>query len=350
MLLLIKKFGGWSKQKFSWLWESNSGDWPWLAEKPMQIAGLNRGLWRGAVPSTSFYVLLSLSGVIATFGLLANSAATIIGAMIVAPLMGPIIAIAYSIVAGNQRLLKRSVFTLIKGVLLTVVISIIIAKLVGIRTLGSEIAGRVSPTLLDMGVALAAGAAGAYAKSRKSISDALPGVAIAVALVPPLSVVGIGLAMNSQSVAVGSSLLFLANLTGIIFSGAIVFLSQGYGSLIKARQGLTVSIISVIILGLPLTFSLQTLLVQEQARRQISYLLYNKTQTFSNTKIRSIKVRRGEGEQLFVDMEVAAPFGSITQKQMSEVHDFLQSELKRPINFQVQIIPTQQYALPASKI
>ncbi len=348
MLLLIKKFGGWSKKKFAWLWESNSGDWPWLAEKPMQIAGINRSLWRGAVPSISFYVLLSLSGVIATFGLLANSAATIIGAMIVAPLMGPIIAIAYSIVAGNQRLLKRSLFTLIKGILLTVAIAFLITKGVGIRTLGSEVAGRVSPTLLDMGVALAAGAAGSYAKSRRSIADALPGVAIAVALVPPLSVVGIGLAMNSQSVAVGSSLLFLANLTGIIFSGALVFLSQGYGSLQKARQGLLVSITGIIILGLPLSFSLQTLLIQEQARRQISYLLYNKTQTFSNTKIRSIKVRR-EGEELFVDMEVAAPFGLITKKQMQEVHKFLEVELKKPLNFQVQIVPTQQYALPASK-
>ncbi|MEA5596490.1 DUF389 domain-containing protein [Rivularia sp. UHCC 0363] len=349
MLLLIKKLGGWSKQQFSWLWESNSGDWPWLAEKTMQVSGLNRSLWRGAVPSISFYVLLSLSGVIATFGLLANSAATIIGAMIVAPLMGPIIAIAYSMVAANQRLLKRSTFTLIKGILLTVAISFLIAKGVGIRTLGSEIAGRISPTLLDMGVALAAGAAGAYAKSRRSIADALPGVAIAVALVPPLSVVGIGLAMNSYSVAIGSSLLFLANLTGIIFSGAIVFLSQGYGSLIKARQGLTVSIIAVILLGLPLSFSLQTLLVQEQARRQISYLLYNKTQTFADTKIRSIKVRR-EGKQLFVDMEVAAALGSITDKQMQEVHEFLQAKLNRPINFQVQIIPTQRYELPASKL
>ena len=344
----MKKLGVWSKQKFSWLWESNSGDWPWLAEKPMKVAGINRSLWRGAVPSISFYVLLSLSGVIATFGLLASSAATIIGAMIVAPLMGPIIAIAYSIVAGNQRLLKRSAFTLIKGILLTILISFVITKGVGIRTLGSEVAGRVSPTLLDMGVALAAGAAGAYAKSRRSIADALPGVAIAVALVPPLSVVGIGLAMNSQSVAVGSSLLFLANLTGIIFSGALVFLWQGYGSLEKARQGLLVSITAVIILGLPLTFSLQTLLIQEQARRQISYLLYNKTQTFSNTKIRSIKVRR-KGEELFVDMEVAAPFGLITNKQMQEVHNFLQEELKRPVNFQIQIIPTQQYSLPADK-
>lgn len=231
MLRLIKKVGGWGKKKFAWLWESNSGDWPWLAEKPMPIAGLNRQLWRGAVPSISFYVLLSLSGIIATLGLLANSAATIIGAMIIAPLMGPIIAIAYSMVTRNQRLLKRSSYTLVKGILLTVGISMLIAKLVGIRTFGSEIVGRVSPTLLDMGVALAAGAAGSYATSRRSIGNALPGVAISVALVPPLSVVGIGLAMNSHSTSVGASLLFLANLSGIIFSGALVFLCQRYGSL-----------------------------------------------------------------------------------------------------------------------
>ena len=344
MLLFIQKVGGWSKKQFAWLWESNSGDWPWLAEKPMPIAGINRSLWRGAVPSMSFYVLLSLSGFIATLGLLASSAATIIGAMIVAPLMGPIIAIAYSVVSGNQRLLKRSSYTLVKGVLLTVIISILIAKLVGIRTFGPEIAGRVSPTLLDMGVALAAGAAGSYAKSRRSIADALPGVAIAVALVPPLSVVGIGIAMNSQPTYVGASLLFLANLTGIIFSGALVFLWQGYGSLQRARQGLTVSIVSVILLGLPLSFSLQTLLIQEKTRREVTSLLYNKTNTFSNTDIRSIRVKR-QKDQLFVDLEVAAPFNSITEKQVQEVHDFLEAELKKPLNFQVQIIPTRQYTV-----
>ena len=132
MLLFIKNFSRWSKLKLTEIWNSNSGDWHWLSEKPMPIAGINRKLWRGAVPSLSFYSLLSLSAIISTFGLLANSAATIIGAMIIAPLMGPIIAIAYSIVSGNQRLLKRSSFTLLKGVLLTVAISILITKLVGI--------------------------------------------------------------------------------------------------------------------------------------------------------------------------------------------------------------------------
>ena len=342
MLLFIKNFSRWGKVKLTELWNSNSGDWHWLSEKPMPIAGINRKLWRGAVPSLSFYTLLSLSAVISTFGLLANSAATIIGAMIIAPLMGPIIAIAYSMVAANQRLLKRSSFTLIKGVLLTVLISIAITKLVGIRTFGSEIMGRTSPTLLDLGVALAAGAAGGFAFTRRSIANALPGVAISVALVPPLSVVGIGVGMGSNSVALGSGLLFLANLAGIIFSGSLVFLAHDYGSFEKARHGLVISVFSLIILALPLGFSLQTFLIEEKTRRHVEYLLYRRTITFSNSDIKRIKVRR-DGERLLVDMEIAVPFDSLSENQVRLVRNFLQENLKKPLTLNVKVIPTQQY-------
>lgn len=303
-------------------------------------------MWRGAVPSWNFYILLSLSGIIATLGLLANSAATIIGAMIVAPLMGPIIAIAYSIALGNQRLLKRSTFTLITGVFLTIATSFVITQLVGIRTFGSEIWGRVSPTLLDLGVALAAGGAGAFAKSRRNIADALPGVAIAVALVPPLSVVGIGLGSNSHSVATGATVLFLANLTGIIFSGALVFIAQRYGSLERARQGLIISIGAILLLGLPLGFSLENVLVKEQARRSINYLLSRKSITFSSTDIRDIQIRR-QGRRLVVNLEVATALNSISENQVDLVRDFLEQNLKRPINLNVRIIPIQEFSSPA---
>ena len=344
---LIDKVSGWGKQQLTDLKDSNSGEWHWLAEKPMPIAGLNRSLWRGAVSSKNFYILLFLSGIISTVGLLANSAATIIGAMIVAPLMGPIIAIAYSMAVGNQRLLKRSSFTLLTGIVLTVVTSIIIARIVGIKTFGPEIWGRVSPTLLDLAVALAAGAAGAYAKSRRHVADALPGVAIAVALVPPLSVIGIGIAIGSQSVTVGSSLLFLTNLIGIIFSGALVFLSQRYGSLERARQGLILSIGAIFLLGLPLGFSLENLLLEERTRRSIEYLLYSRTLTFSSQDIRRITVERAEN-CLIVQLEVAAPIGSISENQVNMVRDFMQESLKQSLTLNVRVIPVQEFTAPAS--
>ncbi|WP_414528334.1 TIGR00341 family protein [Nodularia chucula] len=342
---LINQISSWGKKWLTNLKESNSGEWHWLQEKPIPVAALNRSLWRVAVSSQNFYILLFLSGIISTLGLLANSAATIIGAMIVAPLMGPIIAIAYSMAVGNQRLLKRSSFTLITGIILTVVTAIVIARMVGIKTFGTEIWGRVTPTLLDLAVALAAGASGAYAKSRRSVADALPGVAIAVALVPPLSVTGIGIAIGSQSVTTGAALLFLTNLIGIIFSGALVFLAQNYGSVERARQGLILSIAAIIILGLPLGFSLENLLLKERTRRSIEYLLYRRTLTFSSQDIRSIQVERQE-DFLIVELEVAAPVGSISETQVNLVRDFLEESLKQPLTLNVRVIPIQEFTAP----
>lgn len=110
-------------QEFVQVLQKNSPDWKWLVEKPAPLPVLNRSLWTGAVPSVNFYSLLFLSGAIATLGLLANSAATIIGAMIIAPLMGPIIAIAYSVSMGNRLLLRRASFTLFTDIMLTVAIA-----------------------------------------------------------------------------------------------------------------------------------------------------------------------------------------------------------------------------------
>lgn len=123
--------------------------------------------------------------------------ATVIGAMIIAPLMGPIIDIAYAIAISNRRLMKRAGLTLLWGTLATVASSMVIAKVIGLQVLTEEILLCTEPTLLDLMVAMAAGA---YSKSRKHIADAFPGVAIAVALVPPLSTIGIGLALLNQSV------------------------------------------------------------------------------------------------------------------------------------------------------
>lgn len=267
---MFKQILKWSSQKITGLRTANSGDWAWLDVKPMPLPVLNRKLWKVAEPSIPYYVLLSLSVVIATLGLLANSAATIIGAMIVAPLMGPILGMAFSMIMSNRRLLRRSTLALVTGALMSIAIGAMICRLVGIETLTPEITARTSPNLLDLGVALAAGGAGAFAFSRRDIADALPGVAIAVALVPPLSVIGIGIALNLQDVTFGSSLLFLTNLTGIIFSGGLILLLQRYGSLARAQKGLTLAIIALFILGIPLALSFQDVVIREQTRSQIS--------------------------------------------------------------------------------
>jgi uncharacterized hydrophobic protein (TIGR00271 family) len=334
------------RRRIKKVWFSNSGEWRWLTEKPVTIAALNRLLWRESVPSLSFFVMLSLSGVISTLGLLAGSTATVIGAMIIAPLMGPIIGMAYALAIANRRLFKRATLTMAAGVLATVLSAMLICRLIGLRTLNSEIMVRTAPTLIDLGVAIAAGAAGAFAKSRRHVADAFPGVAIAVALVPPLSVIGIGLALALQSVWSGALLLFVTNLTGIIVSGILVFLWQRYGSLQRAQSGLAVSFIILAVLGIPLGISLSNLLLQSNMRQQVERLVRDRTSIFEKADIQTLSVRRQNGE-LLVEMDVAASPDLINAGQIDAVREMLHRELDRPVTLQVRLTPIRQFEAPA---
>lgn len=321
-------------------WNSQSGDWHWLAEKPLPIVTLNRNLWRASVPSLNFYVLLGLSGLIATLGLLADSVAIIIGAMIIAPLIGPITGVAYSSTVANRRLLKRSFLTLFTGVLFTIFISAIAVMPLGLRTVTPEILARTNPNLLDLVIALAAGAAGAFANTRKRIADALPGVAIAVALVPPLSVVGIGLAWGEASLSIGALLLFITNLTGIIFSGVIILLLQSYGSIERAKQGLIFTVITLIILGVPLGFSLKSLILQNHVRHEVNETLVREIAGISRRDIRSVAVRPS-GEQIFIDLELTAQPETIKRDRLSRVKNLIADELDKQVELTVKIVPIE---------
>ena len=329
-------------------WNSQSGDWHWLTERTIPIASLNRNLWRSSVPSLSFYFLLGISGIIATVGLLADSVAIIIGAMIIAPLIGPITGIAYSTTIANRRLLRRAFLTLLTGVIFTVLISTLTVLLIGLRNITPEILSRTNPTLLDLVIALAAGAAGAYARTRRGIADALPGVAIAVALVPPLSVVGIGLAWQEIAIARGALLLFVTNLTGIIFSGVIILLLQSYGSIARAKKGLMFSVTMLFILGLPLGFSLRSLIVQNNLRYGVDDLVRNQIATFANTDIRSVEVTR-DRHRVIIDMEVAGPPKSIDRDRLIDVKDKLAQKLDREVELNVKIIPIENIFIPSDK-
>ena len=329
-------------QWISTLKNRHRGEWHWMKARPVPLASLNRSLWQSAESSSNYYLLLFLSGAIATFGLLSGSSATVIGAMIVAPLMGPITGIAFALIMANRRLLRRASLSLTLGSLLTVLTAATIAYFVGIEALTGEISARTQPTLLDLGVALAAGAAGALAKSRRGISDALPGVAIAVALVPPLSVVGIGLAFGSPTVFFGSLLLFLTNLVGIIFSGGVVFLALRYGSVARAKRGMAIAIVTLVGLGVPLSLSFQDLSIEKQARISIGKTI-RQSEAFAESHIRALSVQR-EGDRLIVDLNVEAVPGSISHEQVDEVRDMLAQEIGRPIELNASVVPIEQFA------
>ncbi len=179
----------------------------------------------------SFAVLMFFATIIATYGVISDSTATVIGAMIVAPLMTPIMATAAALVMGRMKLAGQSLLIVAGGVIGAIFISWLLGVIytTGIIsvTTNSQIVARVSPRLVDLYAALASGAVGAFAMSRKDVANTLPGVAIAIALVPPLAVVGITLSQGAYSDAGGAFLLFLTNFLSILLAGGGVFALLG---------------------------------------------------------------------------------------------------------------------------
>ena len=162
---------------------------------------------------TNYVVMLLLATVISTYGVTSDSTATVIGAMLVAPLMTPIMGVTLALVTGKEDRVIRSLVLVILSVIAVIFFSAILSFPIPYLDFqeNGEIASRVEPGLSALGVALAAGAAGAFATSRKSVGDSLPGVAISISLVPPLSVAGIALSQARIDDGFGAFLLFFTN-------------------------------------------------------------------------------------------------------------------------------------------
>jgi uncharacterized hydrophobic protein (TIGR00271 family) len=174
-----------------------------------------------------FMLMLTLSVTIAVMGLAADSAAVVIGAMLIAPLMTPLMSFSAAVGLGLGKRATQAAFLVVAGSLWSVFLAVVLARILPTVTIGSEVLARTRPDVRDLIVAVAAGAAGAYATAREDMSGALPGVAVAVALVPPLAATGILIEADRMVLAEGSSLLYLTNLLAIIVSALIVLLATG---------------------------------------------------------------------------------------------------------------------------
>jgi len=208
----------------------------------------------------NFLVLMTLSSLIASGGLIQDSGAVVIGAMLIAPLMSPILGSSFAIVNGNSRLLRRALATVGKGAAIAIGVGTLFTMLLPYQEITSQVAARTQPNLVDLAVALAAGAAGVYSTAERSALAALPGVAIAVSLVPPLCAAGYGLGTGHFDVAVGASMLFLTNLASILLMGVFFFLLMGFRprrdtSREAARSGVRWTIFALAALAVPLAFT-----------------------------------------------------------------------------------------------
>jgi len=301
----------------------------------------------GAEPDVDFFTMMGLSAAIASFGLLQNSAAVIIGAMLVAPLMAAIFGVSLGVVRGDLRLMQRSASATLRGMLLAIAVAAVLTLIVPAPTLQSEVLNRTRPTLLDLGVAIASGAAGAYALCRKEVSASLPGVAIAAALVPPLAVVGIGIARWRADVAGGALLLFVTNLVCVSAAGGLVFLWLGFRPLPGResrtqvfRRGMLGSILLLVAVSVPLAILTVQSLRDAALTRQLRTVL--------STEIAAMGGVDWDGDWNSVELPdgslqldvVVRSRRTVAHQEVVDLQERVASQLQRTVMLQLSVIPT----------
>ncbi|MDN3397661.1 TIGR00341 family protein [Psychrobacter sp. APC 3426] len=307
-----------------------------------------------ALPSKMYFIMNVLSAIIASYGLVTNSAAVVIGAMLVAMMLGPITGVALAIIDHRMPLLRKSLVTVLLGISLVLVVGFIVGWLHKDQPLTAEILSRTQPTSMDLMIALAGGTAGAYAMVSPHLSVAVVGVAVATALVPPLAASGILFANGELQLGFGALLLAITNIIAIQFTNALVLWVLGFRRLVKddyksntyltflQRNAITLLLLGG--LGTYLTINLQTNAKQQvfesSVKEAINSYFIDKGNVLTNTQFDTATenqvvraVIRGETTPSSYDVR---QIESIITKDMAEnFPDYL------PIKLQLRYLPVQ---------
>ncbi|MBV2129573.1 TIGR00341 family protein [Arsukibacterium indicum] len=300
---------------------------PWIHHAATdEFKELFMSLRESAKASPSYLTLMVLATLLAVFGLFANSTPVIIGAMILAPLMGPIISMALGTLRQDAGLMLVSSRSIAVGTGLAMGCAMVATWFIPLTTINSEIAARISPTLLDLGVAVISGIAGAYAHARAEVAKSLAGVAIAVALVPPLAVAGIGLGWLDLAVFWGAFLLFLTNLVGIVLAAVVTFMFLGYSPFHRAKRGLALTLILAAILCIPLAISFSHMVAEHRIVQQLDGIMLDEV------KLRDVSVRPGTPLRISVTLVSGSAVDNAT---MDRVKQRIEQKLQQPVELEI---------------
>jgi len=306
----------------------------WLTVSPERLDTVLEDINYGSEPGNRFYALVATSTLIACLGLVANSTAVIIGAMLVAPLMTPLFGIALALVRGETSLLGRALRAEIIGVLLGVGIATIFGALPLALEVTPEMLSRTQPNLLDLLVAVLAGFAGAFAMIDERLSPTLPGVAIATAIVPPVANTGLCLAVGAFNGAYGSFLLFLANSLSILIVSCATFLAAGLARKIPwaEKWGLVkrfgVPALGFLVVAILLTHSLVKIVNDRYLTTSIHKVISEELVQFPTTALlrESHQISR---DKLYVLATVRTP-KVISPNRVKHIQEALSQKLEMP--------------------
>jgi uncharacterized hydrophobic protein (TIGR00271 family) len=321
-----------------------------------------REVRRGARGGTDFYVLIALASAIAALGLLMDSPTVIIGAMIIAPLMSAIFGLSMGIVQGDTRLLLRALGTTLRGAGLSMAIGALIGWLAPSVPVTAEIIARTQPTLMDLLVALLSGTAGAYAQCRRGVLGAVAGVAIAVALVPPLVTAGLGLLIgagpgtgagllpNREALALSASalLLFLTNLSAITAAGSLVFLSFGFrpdpGKRVQVFGRSVVAVLLLLLaVSIPLTLLSLNAFRTSVLRADVQATLVEAVGQMDGIELESWHVADEVEGVLHLDVEISGP-EPLTDAQGRALQAQIEGKIGRPVLLQLATVSETRWS------
>jgi uncharacterized hydrophobic protein (TIGR00271 family) len=305
-----------------------------------------------SAPDFDFFLLVALSSVIATFGLITDSVAVIIGAMLVAPLMSPILGLSLATIGGDEILLRDAVSAVARGMLFSIGVAWLLTwsaqvlpfnPIIPNTELPLQIMMRTHPSPFDLGIAIAGGLAAAFALAQPGLSAALPGVAIATALMPPLCTVGIGLALRDWPAAAGAMLLFLTNLAAIAFAGLLIFFILGFRPRGEALMGqrlprsLMVSAALVAILVVPLGYVSASFVRQGAEDLRIQQTVARAAASY-RAELITLGVERME-DSLHLEITLRSD-RAFRYEQVRSLQEELVTLLQRPLSIAVSVIPS----------
>ncbi len=296
-----------------------------------------------------FSILLFLSTVIATQGVIGDSTATVIGAMIIAPLMTPIVATTAALMMGNARRALSSALLVVAGTIGVIIVSagfgFLAVHFVDFDS-NAQISARVAPRVLDLFVALAAGAAGAFAMSRDDISDSIPGVAISIALVPPLCVAGISLSAAHWSDAWGALLLFLTNFLSILLAGGAVFHLMGLAaaatqhmSHLSKRNVYRIIALGVILVTIPLTATSTRVGRDSIAQVRVTNIVEQWVGQYPTDIVLKSVVVSGNRVKILIS-------GTEKPRTIDDLGADIQSEISQIVKVDLRFLPSSGYHFP----
>ena len=312
-------------------------------------------LHQQARPTPEYYVLCTIAGMVATFGLLMNNGTAIIGAVLIAPLMGPILGISFSTLTGRRKSTLQATFTLCLGITVILAISYLVSLPFLNVGITDEMVSRTKPTLLNLLIAFPAGFLAGYTRIRKSFSDKVYGVAMSVTTLPPLCIAGIALAQGQLTLVRGAVVMFLSNFMGILFSSFLAFsLSELRRLQRKHINRLVFPSLLLLVMSIPLTFSFFEVAETHRLQTTILKALEVENAVFPHMEVTDLDIDLLQkpiqvSVTLRTSVDTASPQNHSTytvesiQQKIKLIQSQITQQFGKPIALTMHLLPVQTF-------